>query len=77
LQDSQAQIQVDVPPKHHRHFIVKGAEVLRKIQSQCGDCQISFPKQETGDSAVTIKGNAKYVEEAKKLILDKVHELVT
>jgi hypothetical protein len=71
------QIQVEVDPKHHRHFIIKGAEVLREIQTQSGNCQISFPKQDTNESMVTIKGHKDNVETAKKRILDIVVELVS
>lgn len=73
--ESQMQIQVEVDPKHHRHFIIKGAEVLREIQTQSGNCQISFPKQDTNESMVTIKGRKDNVEMAKKRILDIVVEL--
>ena len=50
--------------------------MLKEIQSQCGNCQISFPKQETGESMVTLKGHKDSVEAAKKRILDIVEELV-
>ena len=68
--------QLDVDPKHHRHFILRGAEVLRDIQSNCGNIQISFPKQETGESIVTLRGHKDHVEAAKKRILAIVEELV-
>ena len=70
------QEQLNVDQKHHRHFIVRGAEVLKEIQSQCGNCQISFPKQETGESMVILRGHKDNVEAAKKHILDIVEELV-
>lgn len=69
--------QIDVDPKHHRHFIVRSAEVLKDIQSQCGNVQISFPKQEIGGSAVSVKGHKDHVEAAKKRIQDIVDELVS
>jgi hypothetical protein len=76
LKESLVQEQLEVDPKHHRHFIVRGAEVLKDIQTQCGNCQISFPKQETGESIVTLKGHKDHVEAAKKQIMDIVAELV-
>jgi hypothetical protein len=68
--------QMEVDPRFHRHFIVRGAEVLREIQAQCGHCQISFPKQETGDKIVSIRGPKSGVEAAKKRILQVVADLV-
>nr|CAD2180551.1 unnamed protein product [Meloidogyne enterolobii] len=73
--DVEVREQLEVDPKHHRHFIVRGAEVLREIQSQCGNCQISFPKQETGESTVIIRGFKENVENAKKRILAIVEDL--
>jgi hypothetical protein len=52
------------------------SEVLKEIQSQCGNCQISFPKQETGDKMITIRGPKNGVEDAKKRIQQIVDELV-
>jgi hypothetical protein len=52
------------------------SEVLKEIQSQCGNCQISFPKQETNDNQVTIKGPKEKAEAAQKRIMDTVAELV-
>ncbi|KAL3097476.1 hypothetical protein niasHS_003924 [Heterodera schachtii] len=72
--EAQAQIQIDVDPKHHRHFIIRGAEVLKQIQKE-SECQISFPKQETGDSLVTIRGRKELVEGAKARIEAIVEDL--
>lgn len=69
-------IQVEVDPRFHRHFIIRGAEVLREIQTACG-CQISFPKQETGEKLVNIRGPKTGVEKAKKRIIEVVTDLVS
>uniref|UniRef100_A0A914I3N9 K Homology domain-containing protein n=1 Tax=Globodera rostochiensis TaxID=31243 RepID=A0A914I3N9_GLORO len=65
--EAQRQVQLDIDPKHHRHFIIRGAEVLKEIQAKF-NCQISFPKQETGDSMVTIRGRDEGVQGAKARI---------
>lgn len=70
------QEQLEVDPKHHRHFILRSAKVLRDIQNKCGNIQISFPKQETGESTVVLRGHKDHVEAAKKRILAIVEELV-
>uniref|UniRef100_A0A183C4E2 Vigilin n=1 Tax=Globodera pallida TaxID=36090 RepID=A0A183C4E2_GLOPA len=72
--ESQTQVQLDVDPKYHRHFIARGAEVLKDIQKKF-NCQVSFPKQETGDSVVTIRGRVENVERAKARIEEIIAEL--
>lgn len=54
---------------------MRGAEVLKQIQKQFS-VQISFPKQETGDSAVTLRGRDENVEKAKARIEEIVDEQV-
>lgn len=70
------EISMDVDPKYHRHFITRSAEVLKEIQNQNGGCQISFPRQETNDSKVTIKGSKSCVESAKARIEEIVGDLI-
>jgi exosome complex RNA-binding protein Rrp4/ribosomal protein S3 len=69
------EIHVDVDPKHHRHFITRSAEVLKEIQSQNGNCSISFPKQDSGESKVSIKGSKSCAESAKARIEEIVDDL--
>lgn len=69
------EIQLRVDPKHHRHFIIRGAEVLKEIQSHNGNCIISFPRQESNDSTVTIKGSKSCVESAKARIEEIVSDI--
>lgn len=67
---------MDVDPKHHRHFVFRGAQVLRDVQEQFGGVSISFPKANTGSSKVTLKGAKECVEAAKKRIQEIVDDLV-
>uniref|UniRef100_A0A915E443 K Homology domain-containing protein n=1 Tax=Ditylenchus dipsaci TaxID=166011 RepID=A0A915E443_9BILA len=69
------EIFAEVDPKYHRHFITRSAEVLKEIQNQNGGCLISFPRQESGDSKVSIKGSKSCVESAKARIEEIVGDL--
>uniref|UniRef100_A0AAF5PYT3 K Homology domain-containing protein n=2 Tax=Wuchereria bancrofti TaxID=6293 RepID=A0AAF5PYT3_WUCBA len=66
---------MEVDPKHHRHFVIRGAAVLREIQDQNGGVIISFPRAGTNDSRVTLKGSKQCVECAKARIEEIVEDL--
>uniref|UniRef100_A0A0R3RY71 Vigilin n=1 Tax=Elaeophora elaphi TaxID=1147741 RepID=A0A0R3RY71_9BILA len=66
---------MEVDPKHHRHFVIRGAAVLREIQDQNGGVIISFPRAGTNDSRVTLKGSKQCVECAKARIEEIVGDL--
>ncbi|OZC06636.1 hypothetical protein X798_06373 [Onchocerca flexuosa] len=66
---------MEVDPKHHRHFVIRGAAVLREIQDQNGGVIISFPRAGTNDSKVTLKGSKQCVECAKARIEEIVEDL--
>lgn len=68
---------MDVHPKYHRHFVIRGAAVLREIQDQNGGVIISFPRAGTNDSKVTLKGSKQCVECAKARIEEIVDDLVS
>lgn len=70
------EIHVNVDPKWHRHFVLRNAEVIREIQDQNGGVIISFPRQNSNDSKVSIKGSKNCVESAKERILEIVDDLV-
>jgi hypothetical protein len=69
------EIHVNVDPKWHRHFVLRNAEVIREIQDQNGGVIISFPRQNSNDSKVSIKGSKNCVESAKERILEIVDDL--
>ncbi|VDK56018.1 unnamed protein product [Gongylonema pulchrum] len=69
------EIKMDVAPKHHRHFIMRGAAVVREIQEQNGGVIISFPRAGTNDAKVTLKGSKQCVECAKARIEEIVEDL--
>lgn len=67
---------MDVDPKYHRHFLIRGAAVLRDIQEQNGGVTISFPRAGVNDTKVTLKGSKQCVECAKARIEEIVDDLV-
>uniref|UniRef100_A0A915K9J6 K Homology domain-containing protein n=1 Tax=Romanomermis culicivorax TaxID=13658 RepID=A0A915K9J6_ROMCU len=69
------EIHVDIDPRHHRHFVGRGATVIHEVQDQCGGVVISFPKQNTNSSAVSVKGGKECCESAKKRLLEIVDDL--
>jgi hypothetical protein len=71
------EIHVSVDPKYHKHFVSRGAEIIKKIQEQNGGVVISFPRQETKDDKVTIKGSKQCAESAKQRIEEIVDDLVS
>ncbi|VDP04005.1 unnamed protein product [Heligmosomoides polygyrus] len=66
---------IEVDPKHHRHFVMRGAAVLREIQEQNGGVAISFPKMGTDSTTVHIKGSKQCVESAKARIEEIVEDI--
>ncbi|CAD5212084.1 unnamed protein product [Bursaphelenchus okinawaensis] len=74
LEDT-AKTSLDVDQKWHKHFVQRGAEVIREIQEQFSGVVISFPKQETGETKVNIKGPKGVVDKAKKRIEEIVADL--
>jgi exosome complex RNA-binding protein Rrp4 len=71
------EIQVNVPIQYHKHFVSRGAEIIKKIQETNGGVTISFPRQESKDDKVTIKGSKQCAESAKQRIEEIVDDLVS
>ncbi|KAK0403353.1 hypothetical protein QR680_016873 [Steinernema hermaphroditum] len=69
------ELTVVVDPKHHSHFVAKGAQVLNEIQSSNGNVIISFPRKESKNANVTIKGAKNCAEAAKQRIIEIVEDL--
>uniref|UniRef100_A0A914XKF7 K Homology domain-containing protein n=1 Tax=Plectus sambesii TaxID=2011161 RepID=A0A914XKF7_9BILA len=69
------EVTTDVPAKWHKHFVARGANVLREIQDQNGGVSISFPRQNAQDTKVSIKGSKDCVEGAKQRIAEIVADL--
>jgi len=69
------EIELDVDPRHHRHFVGRKGEVLRQVSDDNGGVIISFPRQNVNSSKVVVKGAAQCVQSAKNRILDIIREL--
>ncbi|KJH49479.1 KH domain protein [Dictyocaulus viviparus] len=66
---------IEVDTKHHKHFVSRGAFVLREIQEQNGGVAISFPKIGSDSTTVHIKGSKQCVESAKARIEEIVDDI--
>uniref|UniRef100_A0AC35TXN0 Vigilin n=1 Tax=Rhabditophanes sp. KR3021 TaxID=114890 RepID=A0AC35TXN0_9BILA len=69
------ELTADVDSKYHKHFLVRGNEVLKDIQAQNGNVQVYFPKMGDTSTTVTIKGSKECAESAKARILEIVDDL--
>lgn len=67
--------EVNVDPKHHKHFVARRGEVLRQIADDYGGVTVSFPRSGVKSDRVVIKGAKDCVEGAKKRILEIVADL--
>lgn len=64
-----------VDPKHHKHFVARRGEVLRKIGDEFGGVVVSFPRAGVTSDRVNLKGARNCVDAAKARILDIVQDL--
>lgn len=67
--------EMSVDPRHHRHFVARRGEVLRRIADDCGGVQISFPRQGVNSDRVVLKGPKECIEAAKTRILEIIEDL--
>ena len=68
-------LEVNVPTKHHRHFVARRGEVLKHIADEYGGVTVSFPRSGIKSETVVIKGSKDCVDGAKKRILEIVADL--
>lgn len=73
--DNIVEAEMDVDPKHHRHFVARRGEVLRVIADEYGGVTVSFPRSGVKSSRVTLKGAKDCVEGAKNRIAEIVADL--
>jgi transcription antitermination factor NusA-like protein len=66
---------VEVPNKHHAHFVTRRGAVLKQIQDEFGGVNISFPGRDTQNNKVVIKGAKECVAGAKAKIQEEVKRL--
>ena len=65
-----------VDPKHHRYFVARRGEVLRKIGDDFGGVVVSFPRNGVASDKVTLKGAKNCIEGAMARIEEIVQDLV-
>jgi len=64
-----------VDPKHHKYFVARRGEVIRRIGDEFGGVVVSFPRQGVATDKVTLKGAKDCVEAARNKILETVDDL--
>lgn len=62
------EVEINIDPKHHRHFFSRRNEVTNKISVECGGVEIVFPRATSKSSLVVLKGSKQCVETAKSRI---------
>jgi len=67
---------MSVPPKHHRHFVARRAEVINQISAEYNGVTVTFPQVNSNSSEVLIKGHKDFVEKVKNKINNIVIDLV-
>lgn len=67
--------EMSVAARHHRHFVARRGEVLRRIADDCGGVQISFPRQGVNSDRVVLKGPKDCIEAAKARINEIIEDL--
>ena len=65
-----------VDPKHHRYFVARRGEVLRKIGDDFGGVVVSFPRNGVASDKVTLKGAKNCIEGAMARIEEIVQDLI-
>ncbi|XP_074655321.1 vigilin-like [Tubulanus polymorphus] len=66
---------MNVDPRHHRHFVARRGEVLRQIAEEYGGVTVSFPRSGVKSDRVVLKGSKECVASAKKRIQEIVDDL--
>jgi len=64
-----------VDPKHHRHFVARRGEILRKIGDEFGGVVVSFPRNGVASDKVNLKGARDCIDGAKARMEEIVKDL--
>ena len=64
-----------VDPKHHRHFVARRGEVLRRIGDEFGGVVASFPRNGVAGDKVNLKGARNCIDAAITRISEIVEDL--
>ena len=64
-----------VDPKHHRHFVARREEVLKRIGDEFGGVVVSFPRNEVAGDKDNLKGARNCIDAAITRISEIVEDL--
>lgn len=73
--DNTTESEMNVDPKHHKHFVARRGEVLHRIIDECGGVTISFPRSGEQSDRVVLKGAKDCIEAAKARIKEIITDL--
>nr|CAI5828480.1 unnamed protein product [Callosobruchus analis] len=73
--DNIVEDEMQVEPRHHKHFVAKKGEVLSRISDECGGVLISFPRSDVVSDRVVLKGPKECIEAAKQRIREIITDL--
>lgn len=73
--ESVIELEMQVDPKYHRHFVARRGELLHDISDQYGGVTVSFPRSGVDSNRVVLKGAKECVEQAKSRIEEIVADL--
>lgn len=73
--DNIIESEMQVEPRHHKHFVARRGEVLHKIADDCGGVMISFPRSGVESDRVVLKGPKECIEAAKSRINEIISDL--
>lgn len=67
---------MSVPPKYYRYFVTRNAETINQICAEYQRINVTFPKTNSKNSRVLIKGCKDNVHDLKNKINNIVQKLV-
>lgn len=67
--------EMQVEPRHHKHFVARRGKVLHNISDECGGVMISFPRSGVDSDRVILKGPKECIEAAKTRINEIINDL--
>ncbi|VEN61845.1 unnamed protein product, partial [Callosobruchus maculatus] len=73
--DNIVEDEMQVEPRHHKHFVAKQADLLYRITDEYGGVMISFPRSDVDSDRVVLKGPKECIEGAKQRIREIISDL--
>lgn len=73
--DNVTEREINVEQRFHKNFVARRGELLHRISDDCGGVTISFPRQGTDSTRVTLKGAKEFIDAAVLRINEIVIDL--